>query len=189
MSARQASVQVEPAAKLYAQALFSLAQEQNAQEQIAQELRDFSAFVRENDQLRAILSGQAFSRQEREAVLGVIAEKSSLSPLVHRLAKMLISRNRLVLIEAIEKAYQRIWDAQQGIIRGKVTTAETLSDAERQDLEKAFGRKLGKKVLLEQFVEKSILGGLVVSVQGRTFDGSLKTTLMRLTESLDQAGR
>ena len=45
MSAKQASVSVEPAAKLYAKALFSLAQEQGIQEKIAQELLDFSAFL------------------------------------------------------------------------------------------------------------------------------------------------
>ncbi len=186
MSAKQASVSVEPAAKLYAKALFSLAQEQGIQEKIAQELLDFSAFLFESDQLRTILTGQAFSMKERETVLDLMQEKVQLNPLVRRLVGLLVARNRLLLLVAVEKAYRKLWDAEQGLIRGNVTTAETLSDAERQDLEKAFSKKLGKKVLLEQFVEKEILGGLIVSVQGRTFDGSLKTTLTRLTENLER---
>lgn len=177
---------LEPAAKLYARALFSLATEQGTQDKLYSDLQEFSSFLKENQDLSDVLNGQVFLLQERESVLNTVAEKTQLNPLIARLAGLLVARNRLTLLSAIEWEYRKLLDSSQGLVRGTVTTVEALSDAERQDLEKTFSKKLGKKVVLEQQTEKEILGGLVVSVQGRTFDGSLKTTLRRLTENLER---
>ena len=100
--------------------------------------------------------------------------------------KLLTAKNRVVVIDSIRDAFQLLSDQKKGIMRGTVSTVEALSSAEAAELAKAFTKKLGKQVVLESVTDKEILGGLVVNVQGRTFDGSLKTTIRRLKDTLER---
>jgi F-type H+-transporting ATPase subunit delta len=63
---------------------------------------------------------------------------------------------------------------------GDVTSAETLSESQLNDLKAALKSSLGRDVALSTRVDSSILGGLIVKVGSRMMDNSLKTKLQTL---------
>lgn len=177
---------LEPVSKLYARALFELALERNEIPAVQENLGEFVQLIRDNSELGRALSGYLFSSQDREALVRDVAQKIQLSPLVQRFVELLAVKNRISVVEEVYTAFRALVDQNQGIVRGTVTTVEPLSEAEAADLAKTFSKKFNKQVVLEPVINKEILGGLVVSLEGKTFDGSLKTTIRRLRETLER---
>lgn len=173
-------------AKLYAKALFELAEESRSVDSFAEEFQALIEFLGETPTLEAALSAFMFSAEEREKLATEVAQKAQLSPLLGHFIRLLTEKNRILLLPQIFEAFRGLVDESKGVVRGSVTTAEALTDAEKADLSKAFGRKLNKQIILESQTDKTILGGLIVEIQGLTFDGSLKTTIRRLRESLER---
>lgn len=176
----------EPVSKLYAKALFELAQERNELPVVQDNLESFVSVLREQPQLRQALEGYLFSNKEREALVRELGQKLQLHPVVQRFVELLTQKSRVVVIEEVYTAFRDLVDESKGVLRGTVTTVEPLTEAENADLSKAFSQKFNKQVILEPVINKEILGGLVVQVEGKTFDGSLKTTIRRLRETLER---
>lgn len=176
----------EPVSRLYAKALFELAQEKNELEAATQDLGGVVELLRESFMLRQTLESVIFSIEDREKIAAELGKKAGLNPLVQRFMLLLISKNRLPMIESIHASFRELMDESKNIARGTVTTVEPLNDAQKADLAAAFSKKFNKQVELDPLVDKEILGGLVVKVQGLTFDGSLRTTIRRLKENLER---
>ena len=176
----------EPVSKLYAKALFELATETNNVEQVLADLATFNELVQASPELNQALSAQMFSVEDRVTLAAQVTDKAQLNPLVRRFIEILVSKNRITLTDQIYDSFREYIDQRNNTVRGTLTTAEPLTEAEIADLAKAFGRKFNKTVVLEPATDKQLLGGLVVKIQGLTFDGSLKTTIRRLKENLER---
>ncbi len=69
-------------------------------------------------------------------------------------------------------------------MRARVLSAQPLSEENRARIDEIFERQTGKRVIAETAVVPDLLGGAVVELQGRVFDGSLRTRLERLRQAL-----
>jgi F-type H+-transporting ATPase subunit delta len=176
----------EPVSRLYAKALFELAREKGEVEKVFGDLGELVGVYNETPALRQALRSITFSIEDREGLVKAVCEKVGAHPLVARLTVLLASKGRSQLLPEIYAAFLNLLDESKNIVRGTVTTVEPLSDTENAGLSKAFGKKLDKQVVLDSVIDKEILGGLIVKVQGLTFDGSLKTTIRRLKETLER---
>lgn len=176
----------EPVSKRYAKALYELAHERGEVKNIQEDFAGITETLRSDPQLMQALSTYVFSTEDREKLMDELSKKMELHPIVQRFLQLLAAKNRVRLIEQIYLAFREIVDASNGLVRGTVMTVDALTDAETADLSQAFSRKFNKQVVLEPVIDKDILGGLVVKVQGMTFDGSLKTTIRRLKENLER---
>ncbi|MGE4232151.1 MAG: ATP synthase F1 subunit delta [Bacteriovoracia bacterium] len=180
----------EPVAALYAKALFELAKENKVLDAVEKELNEVSAFLENHPEVLEAAEARSFSIESRLDFIKALTKKLELQPYVSKLVEILAARQRVSILPEIANAFLALQDLNSGIVRGSVTTVDALSDSEKEGLEKAFSKKLNKKVVLAQKIEKEILGGLIVQLQGQglglTFDGSLKTTLRGLRDSLER---
>ena len=175
-----------PIAKVYAQALFELAKEKNELEPIFLELKEINKYFSENKKIYIALSSDAFLLVERIRLAVEFCKLAGVRPVLAKLIELLVSKGRLPALAMIEATYMDLIDQSQGIVRGVVTTVDPLIEGEIDGLSKAFSKKLSKKVLLNQALDKSMLGGLIVDVGGLTFDGSLKTSIRKIKENLER---
>jgi F-type H+-transporting ATPase subunit delta len=176
----------EPVSKLYAKALFELARDKGEVDRVYGDVGELAAVYNETPALRQALRSVTFSLEDRESLVKALCEKMGAHPLVARLTVLLASKGRSQLLPEIRDAFLTLLDESKNVVRGTVTTVEPLNDTETAGLSKAFGKKLDKQVVLDSVIDKEILGGLIVKVQGLTFDGSLKTTIRRLKETLER---
>ena len=75
-------------------------------------------------------------------------------------------------------------ESAQGVLAGRVRTAVELSEDELAVLGAALAKRIGSRVKLSQVVDSSLLGGVVATVAGRTFDASLKAQIERFKSEL-----
>ena len=100
------------------------------------------------------------------------------------LLKLLLQNQKIHLLTAIRQEFQRLWESQQGILTVLLTTAVSLTPEEKEALRRSLIRSLGKEVHLMDSVEPEILGGAILQIEDRIIDGSLRSKLRQMRETL-----
>ena len=104
--------------------------------------------------------------------------------MVINFVNVLIDRKRIDQLAGIETAFRGKVDEIRGITRGEVTSAEPLAKDELERVTDALSKISGKQVLVTTKVDPSLIGGLVARVGDMVFDGTIRTQLNQLKESL-----
>jgi F-type H+-transporting ATPase subunit delta len=65
-----------------------------------------------------------------------------------------------------------------------VTVASKLSADQLEEVRKKVGAALKKEAVVHQYVDDSIIGGLIVRVQDKLIDASVKTQLAAMRQQL-----
>ena len=172
------------AARRYARALFSLASEGGEIPAVGEQLANMNALFESNPTLRDALFRPLHPVEQRSAVLRSVCELANLQSTVTSFMLYLIDQRRLVDFDTICDEYQRLADEAAGRVRAEVVTSSPLSDEQRSRLERALSERTGQNVELDVRVDASLIGGAVATVGGVVFDGSLRTQLSQLRESL-----
>ena len=97
---------------------------------------------------------------------------------------LVADRGRADHLPEIIGAYQLLVDAELGRARAQVRTAVAFTDAEKQQLATRLERVLGKRILVEEQVDSSLLGGFIAQVGSLILDGSLDGQLARMRQRL-----
>jgi len=107
------------------------------------------------------------------------------APMMLNLVYLLLARSRLDMLPDIAAEYQRLVDSYRGIERAEVTTAVPLDDEDRRNLSQKLSDITGKKVIIEpEYVDTSLIGGVIVRVAGKLLDGSTQGKLAALKKEL-----
>jgi len=171
-------------AKRYATALVEIAQEQNALDKYAADLDALSKLVEESRDFREVLINPVFTKEDKKKIAGPVLQKMGADPMVINFVYLLIDRKRIEQLTGIEKAFRAKVDEIRGITRGQVTSAEPLEQAELAQLTEKLANITGKQVIVTTKVDPSLIGGLVAKVGDMVFDGTIRTQLNQLKESL-----
>ena len=171
------------AARRYAKALLSLAQEQGAGETIGVQLGQVAEFFADPE-LAKILALPALPVSVRQDIVARLVAQGSPHEIVEKFLRVLADSDRLQDISAINEAYQQLLDKALGRVRAQVRSAVELAAEEKQLLVQTFSQLTEKTVEPTFETDAALLGGVVVEVEGRVYDASLKTQLARLGEQL-----
>jgi len=101
-----------------------------------------------------------------------------------QLLGLLLKRRRIDHLPEIAEEAIRISQACQGTLRGEVTTAHPISNAETDAIAKGLTKHLRTEVVLERSIEREILGGVRVRIGTTLLDGSIQRRLNDLREHL-----
>lgn len=173
----------------YASALFALAQEQGATEQVAADLNRFSALINESADLARLVRSPVFTAEEQVKALGAVLDKAAIGGLTAKFLKLVASKRRLFAVAQMAADYGKLHDAARGVSRAEVTVAEPLSPANLEALRKALAEVAGSSsVEMNVKVEPAIIGGLIVKLGSRMVDGSLRTKLNSIRTRMKEVG-
>lgn len=164
----------------YASALFELASDEKATEQVGSQLAAFGAAIDKSDDLKRLVRSPVFSSEDQVAALDGVAGPLGVSGTTLNFLKLAAKNRRLAALPEMIKAYATLLSQSKGEIAGEVTSAEPLSAQQLSDLKAALKSSLGRDVALVTRVDSAILGGLIVKVGSRMMDNSLKTKLQNL---------
>lgn len=170
-------------ARRYAKALFGLAKEAASLEPTAAELGRLAA-VSTDPRVREVLSSPLLSMTSRAELVQSIARELKLSDLTTRFVRVLSDHQRLDVLRLIQMHYERLLDESMGRVRATIRTASRLDPHQQNAIVATFAKLTGKQVLPEVVVDPDLLGGVVVEVAGRVYDGSVRTQLDRLAKQL-----
>jgi F-type H+-transporting ATPase subunit delta len=171
-------------AKRYAKALFGLGNELGSPQIILESLRDIVALADESPELRRVLFTPLYPREERRAVLRALAPRLAWSDAVRAFMLILVDESRTTLIPAIYEALRELVDRSAGRVEAHVRSARPLTPEQHQRLAASLSRRLGAQVTLRAEVDPALVGGVVARIGDLLLDGSVKTQLAGLADSL-----
>ncbi len=168
-------------AEEYAAALFTLAAEENVKREVAESLEAVRDLCAENVEYLDLLCAPSIPLDERlsliEAAFGEQLHEYAVS-----FVKLVCERGHIRELDACIHEYLKLYEASDGIATAYVTSATELDENERAALTAKLEKRLSRKVELVCDVDASILGGVIVKVDGAIMDGSLKTKLAEVGE-------
>jgi F-type H+-transporting ATPase subunit delta len=171
--------------KEYAAALFDLARENGSEEPIGEGVKYVAAVVRSVPQVLDFLSAPNIPMKER---IGVIenALKDNVPEYVLSFTQLLCEHGHIREIEKCAEDYEELMNAARGLSTARVVSATALTEDQKRQLQQRLSEKTGRKVVLDCSVDESLLGGLVVTLDGKVMDGSLKHRLNEVREVMNR---
>ena len=172
-------------AKRYAKALLSLAKEQDQTETVGAELQQIAEALG-NEDVNKMLERARLPIEVQKGIIRTIVLKATPHKLVENFLYVLTDNNRISELGPINASYQTLLDQMLSRVRAHIRSAAELTTEQRARLTNTFSELTNKTV--EPFFEtdEEILGGVIVEIEGRVYDASLKTRLRRLGDQLSE---
>ena len=131
-----------------------------------------------------MLTNPAFGVDTRKRILIQVTRSQQISPLTVHFLSLLLDRDRLVHLPNIVSRYRRLLNEAKGRVEAKIVGASTLEPAMFEQLRRQLGAISGKEVVLEQSIDPSLVGGLLVDMEGIVYDGSIRTQLEKMKQRI-----
>jgi F-type H+-transporting ATPase subunit delta len=165
----------------YASALFELADNAKALDQVAQDLDTFKKLLAESAELARLIASPVIGRELQGKALLAVLDAAGIAGLTRNFIGTVAANGRARELPAMASAYLAELARRRGETSAVVTSAVPLTEQQLQQLTDALRGVLGgSKVSIDAQVNPDILGGLVVKVGSRLFDSSIRSKLQRL---------
>jgi F-type H+-transporting ATPase subunit delta len=174
----------EPVARRYAQAMLEIGVEQKNYEKLRDQLDEMAALYTQSKTFRTALLNPSIGLDERRKVIRAIAKKCGWEAIVINFALLLLDNDRFRIVPTIARVLGELVDQKAGNVRAQVTSAVKLDASQTRSLEATLGQITGKHVLLETKVDEALVGGAVTRIGSMVYDGSVRSQIERLRESI-----
>jgi F-type H+-transporting ATPase subunit delta len=180
----QPNVSERRLARIYAEALINIADQQNATPDVVGELHDLVEDVRgRQPYIQAFFTSGVIGKDRREAAIKAAFDGRS-HPLVVNFLLVLNDHERLMLLRPIVEELQILDDLRRRHFRVTVQSALPLAEQQREKLIEDLRTSFRLEPVLEQKLDPDLLGGLVLRVADWVFDGSVRTQLVNMRKQL-----
>ncbi len=176
---------MEEIARVYADALFEVAQDKGELDEVHDQLGEFADALNESRDMRTFFFSPYFSSADkREAIRSAISGASE--ELVNFL-ELLAEKHRMPAIFRIRDRFDELWAEANKRLEVTLTSAVELDKSVADQVGKEVERQTDREIDLETKVDPDILGGLVLRVGNRVLDASLRGRLERLRREVARA--
>ena len=171
-------------AERYAKGLSRAIEDDGTLEATGGRFRELRAVYEADHDFRSVLSNPAIELERRVSILGAIAEAVGAPKEVSRLAEVLLRRGRIAALPDVSEVFDAIVDERLNRAGARVASATELDDGQRERLGRALEGFSGKTVRMECTIDPDLLGGVVARMGSTVIDGSVRTRLERLRDTL-----
>ena len=180
---------LDKVASRYAKAIFDSEKSagQSAIGELMAELARFSQLIEASKDLQYVLGTEIFSAENKRSIVEDLSTKLNLSTKAKQVLLVLLQMHRMGSLPAIMDRLNNLVLESLDIIPLHVETASSLSSEQKEKIEARFAKILGKKVQARYVSDPELIGGLKVTAEGRTFDGSLQGWLNAVGQHLTEA--
>lgn len=161
----------------YATALFELALESKAVDQVQADLKAFDALVASSPDLTRLVRSPVFAADEQAKALAAVLDKAGIKGIAANFLRVVAGNRRLFAVREMIRGFNGLVARHKGEVTAQVTVAAQLSDARMGEIRDALRQVTGKDVQVDVDVDPSIIGGLKVKLGSRMIDASLRTKL------------
>jgi len=171
-------------ARRYAKALLLIGKEDGQTETYREELNGIAELIQGEKALEQALTNPLYDAAGRRKVLEAIIEKMNLSKLMSSFLLLIFEKGRVGFIGSINDFYQKLADELKGVARASLVSATELSSEAVDKIRASLSKRTGKDIILEIEQDPTLIGGIVTRIGDLVLDGSIKTQLLNMRESL-----
>ncbi len=164
----------------YAAALYDLADEQGALDQIVNEAAELGRLIDTDADFRRLLNSPLIDIRQSIAATRAVLESQGFSPTILRFVGVVAGNRRLSKLRGIIAAFAALVASKRGVVTARVTTAHGLSHVQREAVRARLIEAGYGNVDIEEHVDPALLGGLTLRIGARLYDSSIKSRLQRL---------
>ncbi len=176
---------MEEIARVYADALFSVARERDELDAIRSQLGQIADAVAENRDLQVFFFSPYFSSAEKRD--GIARAVSGASPELVNFLELLAEKHRMPAIFRIRARFEELWAEENRQLDVRLTSAVELDPEVVSRVRAEIERQTDRRIELESSVDDRIIGGLVLRVGNMVVDASLRGRLERLRKEVVKA--
>lgn len=166
----------ELVSKRYALALFEAAEDLGKINDFNDELDFLRTILEDEKDLLVLLCHPRIKKNEKKDLINrIFRDKLSLE-LVNLMYILIDKRRESNILDIIEK-YKELYNEHENIVKVVAKTAVPMEDKSQNKLAEVLGNKLNKTVKLTNEVDKSVIGGVLLKVESKIIDGTLKGQL------------
>ncbi len=170
-------------ARRYAKAILAVADSEGSLAETGDDLVALAG-VAKAPQVAAAFTNPLMAESRRRELANTIAKELGVRTTVAHFIGLLADHQRLDQIAAIADQYNRLLDEKLHRVRAVVRSATELDADDLARIVAVFEKKTGKSVLADAIVDSDLLGGVTVDIEGKVYDGSMRTQLERLASSI-----
>ncbi|MGK6349781.1 ATP synthase F1 subunit delta [Parapedobacter sp. DT-150] len=171
-------------ASRYAKSLIDLAQEQGTLETVRQDMEQFVAVLHASTELQAVLRNPIMKQDKKSAILDALFEQK-IHPSITAFFHIMVRKGRAGILYATAQEFIREYNEVKGIVHATVVSAIALSAANLASLKQVIASEINADVILQNKVDASLIGGLVVKVGDKQVDASIAGKLKKLERHFD----
>ncbi len=171
-------------ARRYANALLIIGKDDGEAETYRKELNDFTGLIAGEKELEQAITNPLYNVSDRKNVLQAVIDKVKISKIMESFLLLLFDKGRISFLNAINEYYQKLADELKDVARASLVSATELSSESIEKIRTTLSEKIGKDIILEVEHDPSLIGGIVSRIGDLVLDGSIKTQLLNMRESL-----
>ncbi|MDE7302206.1 MAG: ATP synthase F1 subunit delta [Oscillospiraceae bacterium] len=169
--------------KVYSEAVFELACEQGCADEVKKELDSLAVIFGDNPELPKLLGTPTVTAAEKLDIIEK-AFKGRVSDITYNFLCVITEKGRASAISAVAEDYKNRWYEMKNIAEVKVVTSVPLEDGLKSKLKAKLESVYKKTVILDETVDPSIMGGIVLNYNGAMMDGSVKSRLEAIQKQI-----
>ncbi len=175
----------ELVSRTYSQALFEVALENNKFDEYNEELKFIVSICKEQPEFYEILKTPKINISEKKKIIDEIFKEKISQELINFI-KIILDKRRVKNLFSISKEFEEMVYEHKGIVKAKAITTIPLGKREIEKLQKKLSEITNKTVILENEIDKSLIGGVMIKLGDKVIDGTIKGKLEQLENSLTQ---
>lgn len=170
----------------YASALYIAAVKANSLDKVESEIIDIVEASKKSDKFSQFMKDISVPKDTRVKAVTEICSEAKFSDLTKNFLVVLAENGRLGHLESIANRFEELSMAHKGEVKAIVTSVIPLPPEEEKDLKEILQEILGqgKKIKLDQKIDPSILGGIMVEFGQKVFDMTIKTRAKQMERFL-----
>lgn len=170
-------------ARTYADALFEIAKEENILDEILSQTKVIAESLADNKDFLRILDTPTVLKEEKNGLIDAIFAKEVNKYLLNTMKVMVERNDGKSLLEALTE-YETLYNNHFNIEKAVAITAVPLSDTQKDKLIQRLEGVTGKKIILTNKVDESVIGGVILEMEGTQFNDSIAAKLRTLKSQL-----
>ncbi len=168
----------------YAKALMLIGKEDGNADLYKDELDHVVQLFNTNEEFEKAVMNPLFGKNERRNVLSKVLEKTDLSKVMKSFLVLLFDKGRIGFLREISDFYKKLADELKGVVHAKLVSAVELSSDAVEKIRQGLAERTGKDIILDIEQDTDLIGGIVTEIGDLVLDGSVKTQLFNMRESL-----
>ena len=171
-------------ARRYAKALFAVGREEGKFEEYNEALQGVADLYKSHPEVSNALTNPLFPLDIRQKVMAGMVESMGVERIMANFLNLLVEKKRAGILPEVAEEYQAMVDNEKNVSHGSVVSAIELSEELKAKVRGTLEKLTGKKVELTTSVDPSIIGGIIAKVGDLELDGSIRTQLASLKDSI-----
>lgn len=161
----------------YAKSLYEVVlDEQKQTKEMLEQLAVVNQVFAENKEVYKLIATPILNKSERIDILDKLLG-GKVDVLLLNFLKVLLENHKIGELPKVVKAFKGIYNRDNNILEVVAVTAKPLSENQREKLLEKLNKDTGKEIELSQKIDPSILGGLILKVENKEINASVRERL------------